>query len=78
MRIVLLILLVLMCSVASSGCAGVQSVKLSAGYGPYHAEIEILLRQADEFRQQNGPDCPKAKALEDRARALGAFEVPNK
>lgn len=72
----LLLLLAFLFILSCSGCAGVQAVRLSAGYGPFHAEIEILLRQAEELKRVNGPDCPAAKALEERAKQLGATEVP--
>lgn len=67
-----LLMLILFITSLTVGCSGVQSVRLAAGYGPFHAEIEIILRQAEELRQKNGPDCPQAAALERRALELGA------
>lgn len=57
------------------GCSSVHSVRLAAGYGPFHAEIEVLLRNAEELKKINGPDCKQAAELEARAKALGAVEV---
>lgn len=72
------ILIICCLCLTAYGCAGVQSVRLSAGYGPFSAEIEIILRQADDLEKANGPNCPAAAALRDLAKAKGAIPVPSK
>lgn len=70
MSLTLLALLLL-----SSACGAVRSVRFAAGFGPYRAEIEVLLRHADELRAANGDDCDQVRALEARAIALGAVPL---
>lgn len=52
------------------GCGSVQSVRLRGTYGPFSAEIEIVLRAAAELEAKNGPDCPEAAALREQAAKL--------
>lgn len=72
------VLIICFLCLTACGCSGVQSVRLSAGYGPFSAEIEVILRQADDLEKANGPNCPAAAALRELARAKGAIPSPKK
>jgi len=60
-------------SLYSSACSSVESVRLKAGYGPFSAEVEVTLRNAEALKAKSA--CTKAAAadLERLAVAKGAI-----
>lgn len=62
----------ILCCLCLCSCSGLESVRVSAGYGPFSAEIEFKMQAAAALEAKNGKDCPQAAALRQEIEQLKA------